>query len=130
MIAVDTSALIAILQDEDEAAHFMAIIAASSTRLMSATTVLEASLVIAGRGGTAALAELDQFVDRTPLEVVPFDYRLAVIARDAFLRYGKGRHPAALNFGDCASYALAKSRDVPLLFKGDDFSRTDVRAAA
>jgi ribonuclease VapC len=87
----------------------------------------EASMVTAGRLRDAiAWVELDELIRDTPLEVVAHDRKLAEIAREAFLRFGKGRHPARLNCGDCASYALAKSLDIPLLFKGTDFAKTDI----
>ena len=84
-------------------------------------------MVIAGRtGNDAAWQKLDDLIRDAELEVVAHDRRLAEIARDAFLRFGKGRHPARLNCGDCAAYALAKSLTVPLLFKGSDFAQTDI----
>lgn len=87
-------------------------------------------MVLAGRSGDAAAwSELDEFVLAAGIEIVAFDAGLARIARDAFLRYGKGRHPAGLNFGDCASYALAQARGLKLLFKGEDFPRTDLQSA-
>ncbi len=87
-------------------------------------------MVLAGRGGDADdWQELDDMIRNLRLEIVPHDRQLATLAREAFLRFGKGRHPAALNCGDCASYALAKARGVPLLFKGRDFAQTDIAAA-
>ena len=84
-------------------------------------------MVMAGRLGDAASWQgLDELIEGAELEIVPHDRELALIARDAFLRFGKGRHPARLNCGDCASYALAKQRGIPLLFKGGDFARTDI----
>ena len=84
-------------------------------------------MVLAGRLRNAiAWAPLDELIHNAPVQVVPHDRKLAEIARDAFLRFGKGRHPARLNCGDCASYALAKSLDIPLLFKGTDFAKTDI----
>jgi ribonuclease VapC len=126
-IVIDTSAIIAILRSEPEKDQFVDAIPGANTRLMSAVSVQEAGMVIAGRfGGDAAWEPLDALVSRLDLEIVPHDADLARIARHAFLRFGKGRHPAALNFGDCATYALAKSNNLPLLFKGDDFPKTDV----
>jgi ribonuclease VapC len=88
-------------------------------------------MVLAGRGGDAtSWTELDALIVRAEIQVVAQDAELAEAARAAFLRYGRGRHPAALNLGDCASYALAKHRNLPLLFKGDDFPRTDLLSAA
>ncbi len=87
-------------------------------------------MVIAGRfGGDAALEPLGALLARLDMEIVAHDSALVRIAREAFLRFGKGRHPARLNFGDCAAYALAKSNNLPLLFKGEDFARTDIVAA-
>lgn len=87
-------------------------------------------MVVAGRaGGAASLEPLNDLLARLDIEIVAHDASLARVAGEAFLRFGKGRHPAGLNFGDCAAYALAKSNDLPLLFKGDDFSKTDIVAA-
>ena len=131
MIVVDSSALIAILRREPEADDFLRVIAEAEGCLLSSVSLLETSLVLAGRTGDAtSWTELDALIARAGMEVVAQDAELAEAARMAFLRYGRGRHPAALNLGDCTSYALAKHRDPPLLFKGDDFSRTDLRAAA
>lgn len=131
MIAVDSSALIAILRREPEADEFLRVVAHASRCLLSSVSLLETSMALAGRHrGEASWSELDALVSRTEMQVVAQDAMLAGIARAAFLRFGKGRHPAALNLGDCAAYALAKSRDVPLLFKGQDFARTDLVAAA
>src|SRR5947209_6542689 len=94
---------------------------------MSAVSFQEASMVLAGsHGGVEAWSELDGVVQGMELEIIPHNTELARIAREAFLRFGKGRHPARLNCGDCASYALAKARGLPLLFKGVDFARTDI----
>ena len=130
MIAVDSSALIAVLRREAEADEFLLAIANADGCLLSSVSFLETSMVLAGRtGGGVAWAGLDAFITRAGMEVVPHDQQLAASAREAFLRYGKGRHPAALNLGDCASYALAKNQNLPLLFKGEDFTQTDLRAA-
>ena len=94
---------------------------------MSAVSLQEASMVLAGKAGAEAdWAPLDEFIARAGLEIVPHNRKLAEVAREAFLRFGKGRHLARLNFGDCASYALAKSLNIPLLFKGSDFAKTDI----
>jgi ribonuclease VapC len=130
VIAVDRSALIAILRREPEAERFIDIIAAAHTCLLSSVGLLETSMVLAGRiAGSAAWARLDALIQDAGMTVVPHNAALAHAARDAFLRFGKGRHPAALNMGDCAAYALAKQANAPLLFKGNDFSRTDIVAA-
>lgn len=130
-IAVDSSALIAILRTEPEERRFTVLIADADAAYLSAVSLQECSMVLAGRHGKAAdWRALDEFIQRLSMDVVPHDTELADLAREAFLRFGKGRHPAALNCGDCASYALAKRRGIPLLFKGNDFARTDIVAAA
>jgi ribonuclease VapC len=122
-----SSALIAILLDEQERPQFTAAIAAAERRLVSSVTKFESSMIMIARRGSAA--PLDALLRRIAAVGVPFDDHQADIARDAFARYGKGRHPAGLNFGDCASYALAISEAEPLLFKGTDFGATDVEVA-
>ncbi len=130
MIVLDSSALIAILRREPEADGFLRIVASTNGCLLSSVSLLETSMVLAGRTGHAdRWLELDDFVDRAGIEVVAQDAGLADTARRAFLHYGKGRHPAALNLGDCASYALARERNLPILFKGNDFAQTDLAAA-
>ncbi len=130
MIAVDSSALIAILRREAEADAFIQVVARAGGCLISAVSYLETSMVLAGRTGSATTwSGLDTLIARAGMEVVPQDRQLATAARQAFLHYGKGRHPAALNLGDCATYALAKNQDLPLLFKGDDFTHTDLTPA-
>lgn len=129
-MVIDTSAILAVLFKEPEAAEFLDRIASDPVRLVSAASVLEASMVIETRYGETGGHELDLFLDRIDVEIVPIDAELAEIARDAWRRYGKGRHPASLNFGDCFSYALAAIRHEPLLFKGNDFSKTDIRPVA
>lgn len=131
MIVVDSSALIAILRREPEADAFLEIIAAADQCLLSAVSLLETSMVLAGRSGDASSwTELDARVAQASIEVVLQNAALTDAARAAFLRYGKGRDGAGLNLGDCAAYALASSRDLPLLFKGTDFAQTDIEVAA
>lgn len=131
MIVVDSSALIAILRREPEADSFLQVIATAQGCLLSSVSLLETSMVLAGRTGDAASwADLDALIARAGMQVLAQDEELAQEARRAFLQYGKGRHPAGLNLGDCASYALAKARSLPLLFKGNDLPRTDLMAAA
>jgi ribonuclease VapC len=128
-MVVDTSAILAILFNEPERDAFRTVIENASARpLLSAMTLLEASLVAGGQRGPLMLELLDALVEET-MDVVPLDEAMVRIARDAFMQYGKGRHSAELNFGDCASYALARARGRTLLFKGNDFSRTDIRPA-
>lgn len=128
-MVIDTSALMAILLDEPERRRFNEKIEADPRRLMSAVSFVETALVIETRLGEAGGRELDLFLHRADIEVSPVDLDQAEIARRAFRTYGRGRHPAGLNFGDCFAYALAKTTGEPLLFKGDDFGRTDVTAA-
>lgn len=126
---VDSSAVLAILFDEsDSRRHAEAIMLASPCR-MSVANALEATMVLESRGGQTAGHELDSLLRRSGIELEPVTVRHLEIARAAWRRYGKGNHPAALNFGDCFAYALAKTEGEPLLFKGEDFSRTDIEAA-
>jgi ribonuclease VapC len=125
-VVIDTSALAAIFFHEPERDAFRNAILAASSRLISAATVLEAGMVIEGRRGGGAGREFDLFIVRTQIKIVPIDAELADLARSAWRKYGKGRHPAGLNFGDCFSYALAKATGEPLLAKGTDFVGTDV----
>ena len=125
---VDTSALLAVLFREDEAQRFEVLIAASPCR-MSVANVLEGALVVEGRGGRQAGDALDEFLAVAEISAVPISTDQLAIAREAWRRYGKGNHPAALNFGDCFAYALARAENEPLLFKGDDFAQTDIAAA-
>jgi ribonuclease VapC len=127
--AIDSSALLAIVLVEDDAAAFAARIAAPGRKVISAATLLEAAIAAERRGGLEARDRLDRLVARLALEVVPFDATHLGWARDAYRRFGKGRHPAALNLGDCMAYATARHAVLPLLFKGDDFARTDVDQA-
>ena len=125
-MVIDTSAMMAILTHEPSADRLVASIEADHTRLVSAATVAEASLVILGRYGEAGEPQLDRLLRGIGAEVGPVGDEQVVLARDAALGFGRGRHAAALNFGDCFSYALAVARGEPLLFVGDDFAKTDV----
>lgn len=129
-MVIDTSAIIAILLGEPEAPELARAIEDASPRLLSAANRLETSMVIEARKGDAAGRELDLLVYRAGIDVVPVDQEQAEIARVAWRRYGKGRYPANLNFGDCFAYALAKTTGLPLLFKGDDFNQTDIGRVA
>jgi ribonuclease VapC len=128
VIVVDTSAIVAILKVERERDVFARIIAFEGC-LFSTVGYLEASMVIVGRGRAQLTDLLDGLLSELGIELVPFDQQQARAGQTAFLRFGKGRHPAGLNFGDCISYALAQSRGLPLLFKGEDFAKTDVISA-
>jgi len=126
---VDTSAVMAILFEEREEHAFRSAIRAASNRLLSASTRVELGLVTLGRRGEPGLEMLQALLKALRLDTVPVSAEHAGLAIDAFRRFGKGRHPAGLNFGDCFSYALAKATGEPLLFKGDDFSKTDIKRA-
>jgi ribonuclease VapC len=125
---VDTSALLAILQDEPERGRFNEALADADSRRMSAAAFVEVSIVIETRFGVEGRHHLDLFLERAGIELASVDAEQARVARAAFSRFGKGRHPAALNFGDCFSYALAQVLGEPLLYKGDDFAKTDIAA--
>jgi ribonuclease VapC len=125
-MVIDSSALIAILRNEPERSAFEDAIRADEVRLVSAVTKLEAGMVALGRRDIAGAEVFDRLLSAFAATIVPFDERQADIARDAFARYGKGRHRAGLNFGDCAAYALSIAEAEPLLFKGTDFGATDV----
>lgn len=125
-MVIDTSALIAILQDEPERRRFVMAIETADTCCMSTASLLETSIIVECRYGTEGLRDLDLFIDRAKIGLVPPDAEQAYIARRAYSRFGKGRHRAGLNFGDCFSYALATILGEPLLFKGDDFGHTDI----
>ena len=129
-MVIDTSALVAILRDEPERSAFNRAVEAAEVRLMSTATFLETSMVIESRYGPDGVRDLDLFIAKAGIELVAVDADQAYVARTAFRTYGKGRHPAGLNFGDCFAYALAKTSDEPLLFKGSDFPLTDVAGAS
>ncbi|SDX46701.1 type II toxin-antitoxin system VapC family toxin [Thiocapsa roseopersicina] len=129
-MVIDPSALLAILQDEPERRAFNELIEAASQRRLSTASFVELSIVIEARRGAEGIRDLDLFLATAGTEFVAFDMAQARLAREGFRRFGKGRHPAGLNLGDCFSYALARALDEPLLFKGDDFPLTDVKLAA
>ena len=129
-MVIDTSAIAAIALDEPDAAELELQIADDPVRLISAATVLEATIVLETRLGEAGGRELDLWLLKIGAEIVLVDAEQSDAARRAWRRYGKGRHAAALNYGDCFSYALALTRGEPLLFKGEDFARTDVHRPA
>ena len=128
-MVIDPSALVAILQDEPERRAFNELIEAATHRCLSTASFVELSIVIESRRGAEGIRDLDLFLATAGIELVAFDTAQARLAREGFRRFGKGRHPAGLNLGDCFSYALARSLNEPLLFKGDDFPLTDVTAA-
>ena len=126
-MVLDTSALLALLLDEPEAEDFRAAVEEYTTRLVSAATLLETALVIEARKGEPGGRELDTLIHKADVVVVPVDAEHVSEARRAYRRFGKGRHAAGLNFGDVFAYALARTAGEPLLFKGDDFAKTDIR---
>ena len=130
MIAIDTSAIVAVLKEEAEAETFAEIIVEAERCFLSAVGFFETSMAMIGRGQPELAEGLDALVERSGIEIVSFDRELARESRTAFIRFGKGRHPAGLSFGDCVSYALAQARRLPLLYKGQDFAKTDVISAA
>ncbi len=128
-MVLDTSALVAILFDEPERRSFTEAIEAAPRRLVSAANLLETAILVEARRGEAAGVQLDLLMHRASVATMPVDNDQVEIARSAWRRYGKGNHPAGLNFGDCFSYGLAAASAEPLLFKGEDFARTDVTSA-
>ena len=125
-MVLDTSAVLAILQDEPERRKFNEAIEEAASRSLSAASLVECSMILESRYGSDAVRDLDLWIAKAQITIAPVDEEQANLARRAFKTYGKGRHPAALNFGDCCSYALSRALDEPLLFKGNDFSQTDV----
>lgn len=127
-MVLDTSALVAILSAEPEAETFATAITAANTRLMSAASLLETAIVIESRYGQTGGQKLDEIIRIAQIQIEPVTIEQVAVARLAYRTYGKGRHPAGLNYGDCFSYALAKVTGEPLLFKGDDFVQTDIQS--
>lgn len=125
MIAADSSALVAVVLGEDDAERFLLTLETNPVSL-SCVSLTEAAIVVEARQGLDAARDLDLLVDATVDVLVPVDRDHVRVAVDAWRRFGKGRHLAGLNFGDCFSYAVARIHSLPLLFKGDDFTRTDL----
>ena len=125
-MVIDTSAILAILFNEPDAPAFELAIELDSVRLMSAASFLETAIVVEARLGDSAGRELDLLIYRAGITIVSVTAEQDEVGRDAFRRFGRGRHAAALNFGDCFAYALSQTSGEPLLFKGDDFRQTDV----
>ncbi len=126
---IDSSVLVAILHAEPGYVRYLDAILAADQAAVPAPNYLETCMVLAGRKTEAALDWLDSYIRESNISILPFTADHALVARQAFLRYGKGRHKAGLNFGDCIAYAAAKLEGMPLLFKGDDFSLTDIEPA-
>jgi ribonuclease VapC len=129
MIVVDTSAIFAIAAGERERDAFVSVLDQTDAAVCSSVTYLETVMVLTGRSRAVAKSTVQQLLRTFRIDVASVDGVVTEAAVDAFDRYGKGRHHASLNLADCFSYALAKSRNAPLLFKGDDFARTDIAAA-
>lgn len=129
-MVIDTSALLAILFGEPELTRFTGEVYKAKNRYMSSVSALEASIVVQVRLGKSALKQLDALVRALAIDLISFDENQMRLARSAWTRYGKGRHAAKLNFGDCCSYALTKQLKEKLLFKGNDFSKTDIPIVA
>jgi ribonuclease VapC len=128
-MVIDTSAVLAILQDEPERRAFNERIEAAPVRAMSVANWLEAAIIVDDRLGFEGRRDLQFLIQEAEVQLMPVDLDQATVAREAYRRFGRGNHPAALNYGDCFAYALAKLRGEPLLFKGRDFARTDIVAA-
>ncbi len=125
-MVIDTSAVLAILQNEPERRKYNEAIETAESRSLSTASFVESSMILESRYGADGVRDLDLFISKAQIMLAPVDTEQAQLARDAFRKYGKGRHAAGLNFGDCFSYALATALDEPLLFKGEDFSKTDI----
>lgn len=125
-MVIDSSAFIAILLTEAEGERFLDLIAKAETKLVSAANAFEAGIVLEARAGEATGREFDLFLYEADVQVIPVDRDTVAVARATWRKYGKGRHRAALNFGDCFAYALAKISNEPLLAKGNDFRQTDI----
>lgn len=127
MVVVDTSAIIAIMKGEPERHLYLDFLGKTGDACMSAGTLLECGIVVGSNIGDAGLETMQELFGQLSLQVVPVDASQSRIGYQAFRRYGRGLgHPAQLNFGDCFAYALARTRNLPLLFKGDDFIHTDI----
>ena len=126
---IDTSALVSILDQELEAERLAHAIATASERMLSAANLVETGIVMQVRRGDEAVRDLDLLLAKLKIEIIAVSAKQANLARKAFQRFGRGRHPARLNFGDCFAYALAKDSGAPLLFKGEDFPQTDIAVA-
>lgn len=127
---IDTSALVAVLDQELEAERIVRTLASAPERILSAANLVEVGIVMQARRGDDGARDLDLLLAKLRVDIAVVTANQADIARKAFRRYGRGRHAANLNFGDCFAYALAKHTSAPLLFKGDDFGQTDVMVAS
>ncbi len=126
VVVIDSSVLIAILLKEPETEYFTKLLIDTDSIYISAVSIVESSMVIEYKKGEQGATQFDELLKTIVPTVIAFDVQQAILARTAWRTYGKGRHPAKLNFGDCCSYATAKHLNQPLLFKGNDFSQTDI----
>lgn len=129
MIVIDPSALVAILKAEPRADDLISVLVNADVRVMSAASLLECNIVVFARWGAAGLEKLEELIKEAGIEVIPFTEQHSRVALDGFKKFGKGQNSAGLNYGDCISYSLAKTAKAPLLFVGDNFSKTDLTAA-
>jgi ribonuclease VapC len=127
-MVIDTSAVLAILQNEPERRAFNEAIEAAESRSLSAASFVETSMIVESRYGSDGMRDLDLFIAKAQIELIAVDVEQAHLARQAFRQFGKGRHPAGLTFGDCFSYALARALSDPLLYKGADFGKCDIES--
>jgi ribonuclease VapC len=128
-LILDSSVVIAVIREEEDHGRLVVAIEGASEIAMGAPTITESLIVLVARYGAAGRPMLSRFLEKNGVITVPFDDRHWGVAAEAFIRYGKGRHPAHLNYGDCMTYATARVADDPLLFVGDDFAKTDLRPA-
>ncbi len=128
-MVIDTSAIVAILQQEPESGRFLALIENDTTRLMTTANYLEAAIIIEDRFGYDGIRDLKLFLSEAGIDIEPVTFDHAETAREAYREYGRGNHPAGLSYGDCFAYALARATGEPLLFKGSDFGQTDISSA-
>lgn len=126
---IDTSAFVAVLLGEPERDRFIELLADAEDPLISAATLVETSIVMLAKTGPDGVSDFDELLAAAAVRCIAVDAAQADLAREAFARFGKGRAPAGLNYGDCFAYALARATERPLLFKGDDFAHTDIAIA-
>jgi ribonuclease VapC len=128
-LILDSSAVVSVILEEEGHARLVGAMAEADNLAIGAPTLLETGMVMIGSIDLHGRALVSQFLEQNRVIVIPFDGRHWSVAAEAFIRYGKGRHPAALNYGDCMTYATARLADHPLLFTGDDFAKTDLQPA-
>jgi len=129
-MVIDTSAFVAVLLGEPERDRFIGLLADTEDPLISAATLVETSIVMLAKTGPDGVSDLDELLAAAAVRCIAVDAAQANLAREAFARFGKGRAPVGLNYGDCFAYALARATERPLLFKGDDFTHTDIAIAS